>query len=493
MTSTCLTRSLAPALALLALAAHAAAAERRVSVAVDCANVLQGQPVLWGHVNVSRRAPPPPQLCETIEKRFGRPLVTRCWLMLDQMWDYRTDAYRFNYEINKDYYQGDPRKKRYGVAGHTTGLHYYAYLDSVSAHSTTVLMNIRRYEQEVLTGMLTLEQWGKVFKAAVRHYKKRCPNLRYIEVLNEPTAKNQSNLGDIRNYYRFYRRAYQAINELNAELEPKLPLLVGGNSGFRTREALRLIHDFAHDTDPARKLDFISFHHYWVPAPADVARWEDTIDAALKRASLPTDIPVFVTEIGYAWKWRTQPSRNLWHAAGMTAYQYYARHARDLRLFPWVQFHSNPQIAMVQFDTRLRPTPYGAAVAMLRMHREREVRAVSSGLDARGNGLGVLATMDDAGLTVHLWNLQPDGTTAVRAEVAVANLPEKLRAGPLVARRYLIDSTHSNCFAAPDATGELERVDERRLKGRADLQLSAQLEPMALCLWQIEPAAEPPQ
>lgn len=72
-----------------------------VAVSVDCSRTVPGPLNLWGYVNVSRRAPPPVELCERIEKEFGRPKVTRCWLMLDQMWDYRDDSYRFNYEINK--------------------------------------------------------------------------------------------------------------------------------------------------------------------------------------------------------------------------------------------------------------------------------------------------------------------------------------------------------------------------------------------------------
>lgn len=406
--------------------------------------------------------------------------------MLDQVWDYRTDTYRFNYEINRDYYEGDPNKKRYGVGGFTTGLHYYDYIDSVSSHSETVLLNIRRYEQEVLTGMLSFEKWKEVFKAAVRHYKQRCPNLRYIEVLNEPTAANQSNLGSIEYYYDFYRRAYEAVNELNMELKPELPLQVGGSSGFRTKEATHLIHDYARDSSPHKRLDFLSFHHYWIKRPAEIAEWEGEIDGALQRAALPTDLPIFVTEIGYAWKWRDDPTKSLWHAAGMTAYQYQVRHARNLRLFPWVQYHSDPQIAMVQFDTRLRMTPYGAAVKMLRMHRECEVEAVSSGFERSGNGLGALATLDDEGLTIQLWNLQPDGKTTVRAEVVVANLPQELRAAPLVVRRFLIDSAHSNCFVGTNASGGLEMVEEQKINGNADLRLIARLEPMALCLWQIE-------
>ena len=247
----------------IALSISATAEDKAVTVSVDCNQTLDGSPSLWGHVNVSRRAPPPVELCGVIEKEFGRPKVTRCWLMLDQMWDYRTDTYRFNYEINKDYYEGDPNKKRYGVVGIATGLHYYDYIDSVSAHSDVVLLNIRRYEQEVLTGMLSFEKWKEVFKAAVRHYKQRCPNLRYIEVLNEPTAKNQSNLGSIEHYYDFYRRAYEAVNELNAELKPDCRCwLAAVRDSARRKRAPD--PRFARDSSPHKRLDFLSFHHYWV-------------------------------------------------------------------------------------------------------------------------------------------------------------------------------------------------------------------------------------
>ena len=143
---------------------------------------------------------------------------------------------------------------------------------------------------------------------------------------------------------------------------------------------------------------------------------------------------------------------------------------------------------MVQFDTRLRMTPYGAAVKMLRMHRKHEVVSASSAFDRSGNGLGALATMDDMGLTIQLWNLQPDGKTAVQVEVVVTNIPRAFRTVPLVVRRYVIDSSHSNCFTDANATGGLEKVEEKKINSDADLRLSTRLEPMALCLWQIERA-----
>jgi len=462
------------------------AADDPVTVTVDASRTLDTPLRLWGYVNVSRRAPPPVELCARIEQEYGRPEVTRCWLMLDEMWDYRTDAYRFNYEINKDYYEGDPDKRRYGVVGTVTGLRYYDYLASASEHSETVMMNIRRYEQEVLAGVITWQKWKDVFKTAVRHYKQRCPNLRYIEVLNEPTAKNQSNLGNIRHYYAFYRQAYEAINEVNAELKPELPLMVGGSSGFRTTEAIHLIKDFARDPRPDKRLDFVSFHHYWLQkTPAEIAGWEAEIDTALAKASLPTDLPVFVTEIGYANAWKSDPEKNLWQAVGMTAFQYHARHAQDLRLFPWVQYHSPEQIAFVQFDTKMRMTPFGAAVKMLRMHKAKEVYASSSGLDNSGTGVGVLATRDDTGLTVQLWNLQPGDSSHQSIDISIRDLPQHLQNRELRIQRYQIDARHSNCLAVPDSAGGLEMVDEQTKTVRSELSFSIDMEPMSLVLWTI--------
>lgn len=467
--------------------AGAVAGEDAVTVCVDCGRIVDEPLVLGGYVNVSRRAPPPVELGARIEKEYGRPKVTRLWLMLDQMWDYRTGKYRFNYEINRDYYKGDPRKKRYGVPGVTTGLCYHDYIDSVSRHSDALLMNIRRYEQEVVTAMVAMAKWKEVFAAAVEHYKRRCPNLRYVEVLNEPTAKNQSNI-KMAQYYGFYRAAYEAVGEVNDRLKPKQPVLVGGNAGFRTKQLGPLIRAYAADKSRRKRLDFLSFHDYWVAdEPAQIAGWEGQIVAALKKASLPTDIPVFVTEIGCTLRWKGEAPKNLQQAAGMTACLYHARHARRLRLFPWVQYHSKQQIALVQFDTRMRMTPFGAAVKMLTMHKRREVAAESPGMDEKGKGLGVLATLDETGLAVELWNYQ---RKAAAAEVTVRNLPASLRSGRVRIRRYLIDAKHSNCFADPDAPGGLDKLADTRQAARETVTLTARLQPMALCLWLIEPAEQ---
>ena len=84
------------------------------------------------------------------------------------------------------------------------------------------------------------------------------------------------------------------------------------------------------------------------------------------------------------------------------------------------------------------------------------------------------------------------GKKPAHVEIVVANVPATLRSQALVVRRYVIDSAHSNCFVSPDASGGLEMVTERQIDSRTGFQLSAELEPMALCLWKIEKAPAKP-
>lgn len=483
------------------------ASEQTINVRVDCSRPIEKPLTLTGCFNVSRRVIPPLDLPNRVEQEYGRPKIMRVWLMLDEMWDYRTDEYRFDYLINKDYYVGDTVKARYSVAGVPNGTTYCQYLDSAGRHSDALLLTIRGYEQDVLKGLIPVEKWRQVFKAALLHYKKRCPNLRYIEVLNEPTARNQSYIGSMDNYYKFYKPAYQAVNEVNAELRSESPLLVGGPTGFYQQKHVNvLIRDFARDEDPAKRLDFLSFH--WYENNSDsCAGMEDEVVGELKKRSLPSDLPIFVTEFGYHHKITgenhqdgksrptsaTSPVRltgNQRHAAFVTECLYQTRHARQLRLFPWVTYHSDAQIHFAQFDTRMRMTPFGAAMKMLTLHKPREVFAESTSLNTGENKLGVLATKDDRGLAIQLWNLQLKEPRQATAEVVVANLPEPLRSSKLRVRRYQIDSKHSNCFAAPDAPGGLEVVEDTRQEGGTELRFSTRLEPMAFCLWVIEKSAD---
>lgn len=461
-----------------------------VAVEADFATSLPGPLHLGGYVNFTRRVPPPAALFPLVADRFGRSVIARAWLTLDEAWDYRSDEYRFDYELNRDYYAEDPGKSPVGAKGVPDGSRFYPYLEGVARDTDAVMLNVRRYEQDVLRGRLAIGRWKEAFKTLVGHYRERCPKLRYIEVLNEPTARNQSNLGTMANYLTFYRPACAAIAELNAERRLDPPLLVGGPSGHRPAEAIHLIRALGKERDQGLRLDFLSFHHYWMQEePAQVAGWEEQIRGELGKTGLPVEIPIFVSEIGYASEEKKdRADRNLWQACGMTACQFQARRARNLRLFPWVTWHSEKQVGYVQFDTRLRLTPFGAATRLLGMHRGAEFAARSTGLDGKGNGTGVLVTGDEGGLSVQLWNLRPDGRSRAQVTATLRNLPPAWRGGGLALRRYLIDTTHSNCFAPGADDPGLEEVERRTVKAGSELVLEAALEPMAITLWRLEPA-----
>ena len=55
-------------------------------------------PNLTGYRNTSIQKAPAPVLAELSEKEFGKAKITRCWLNLDEMWDYRTRKYEYNYQ-----------------------------------------------------------------------------------------------------------------------------------------------------------------------------------------------------------------------------------------------------------------------------------------------------------------------------------------------------------------------------------------------------------
>jgi len=129
---------------------------------------------------------------------------------------------------------------------------------------------------------------------------------RAVRVWAKPDAYYDESTGaydfsGVYRYYQWYRIAYSVVNEVNAELDPAVPLLVGGpvtyqfNGGY-----LRAFLDrFAADSDPAKRLDFVSYHEYGRRAnPSDVESAKSTIRTLLTNRRLDPATPVVVSEYG---------------------------------------------------------------------------------------------------------------------------------------------------------------------------------------------------
>ncbi len=257
------------------------------------------------YLNNSIRHAPPPELTEVMEKQYGKPEIIRCWLTLDDMWDYRTGRYNYNFQLGLDTYANDTVKHKYDRGRVTeTPYMYYDYIRAFSRHSKKVLLNIRRYEHEVTHGIISLEQWKEVAGNGIRHYKEMCPNICYIEVLNECNWSHFGGLNDTE-YYDFYRAVYEIVNELNAEMQPEIPLRVGGtaasgkpltasdphekefNLSNKAQHLYRFFGHFSKDPDPQKRLDFVSFHEYEVAdTPVVLREYEPMIDGWLEENGL---------------------------------------------------------------------------------------------------------------------------------------------------------------------------------------------------------------
>jgi hypothetical protein len=432
----------------------------RAAVTVDASKPLGPRREIERYINNSiLMRSPPPELAKVIEKEYGRAKIVRCWVCLDDLWDIKTGAFNFNYPIKN-------RVKGAEADFEMPDIPFETYLAAFAGISDEVLLNVRRLERHVVEGRMAMAQWKEVCKAAVRRYKTICPNLRYIEALNE---FHLSAFGDLntKEYYAFYRTFYEIVNELNAELRPALPLLVGGpaTTGRPPDSHLReFVALYAEDPAPDKRLDFLSYHYYGDQAWSEAASFEERMTALLDAHKIPSDIPMFWDEMGFTGSpWKVLPvarDLNRLQATCVTAFQYYSRKNRKLHVLPWVTFHSPSQTALTQFiyrpDGTLQMTPFGMTVKCWGMQKKNEVPTDSTGLRTDGSGLGAMGSVDENGAAVLLWNHQ---SLPCEVDLAVTGLPEAVRTG-WRARRYLVDSRHSNCYADLSKAVALETAEE---------------------------------
>jgi|GEM_PF-798821 len=461
----------------------------QAKVTVDASRTLGPRREIERYINNSiLMRSPPPELAKVIEKEYGRARIVRCWVCLDDAWDIKTDVYNLNYPIKN-------RVKGPDADFEMPDIPFETYLTAFASISDEVLLNVRRMERHVVEGRMTMAQWKEVCKAAIRRYKTVCPNLRYIEALNE---FHLSAFGDLntKEYYAFYRTFYQIVNELNAEMKPALPLLVGGpaTTGRPPDSHLReFVALYAEDADPDKRLDFLSYHYYGDEKWSEAAEFEKRMTDLLDAHQIPSDIPMFWDEMGFTGSpWKVLPvarELNRLQASCVTAFQYFSRKNRKLHVLPWVTFHSPSQTALTQFvyapDGSLRMTPFGMAVKCWGMQKRGEVAAESTGLREDGGGLGSMGSADEGGAAVLLWNHQH---LACEVDLDVAGLPEGLGKGWRV-RRYLVDSRHSNCYVDLTKAVSLESVEESGGSGQRVARRFV-MEPYAVSLLVFGPDAK---
>lgn len=363
----------------------------------------------------------------------------------------------------------------------------------------------------------TPEQVKPVITTIMRELKQRFPQIRYIEAFNEPDH-NLAKVLTPSSLYDHYKVYYEAVNQINRDLKPAVPLEIGG-PGFMQYNNVWLnqfLDRFKADTSPEKRLDFISWHgygrfpegtgaitgprayHFYKGNPSEVASERGKLEAALASRGLDTRIPAFITETGIypgpSFDHADDPHADyLIGAAGVTALHYWYMESPHTYPFNWVLRHFSEE-RKDQLITRAAQgqpipirtfSPYGNAMAMLAKLKSERVVAQSTGM-ADGKGVYAIATKDSTGAAVMVWNYQHVGTQAYHVTIDVGKLPPGLRGARLRQTTYRIDDNVSNYWANP-ATANLQKVAERVVRSGVRNRLTAELTPNAMQLVVLEP------
>lgn len=409
-----------------------------------------------------------------------------------------------------------------------TGRYNYSGIDDY-------LADVSRLSDELLVVLDTRASMGQLrktpedlrvpVKTILRYIKARHPQIKYIEPFNEPdhNLRDYLNPDQLYDYYRVY---YQAVNEVNRELNPKIPLLIGGPAtgscgspwapaGPNNRQWIpKFLDAYAADRDPGKRLDFLSYHAYgyfknqvkcsdYTPIrsdPSQLAGQRARTEDELRKRGLDVTIPSFITETGgypgpsYDNKQDPHPDY-LRQAAIMASYMYwYLENPRDVP-FNWVLRHSmeerKDQLLTRAGEGKPIPTrtftPYGNQMLMFSKLKDERVAAQSDGLQA-GKGVYALATKDKSGAAVMVWNYQQAGTQPYRVTINMGQLPANLRNKSLRQRMFRIDDRTSNYWGDP-AQANLQQVSETVVKPGGGNSVTVDLSANALQLIVLEPAS----
>jgi hypothetical protein len=440
---------------------------------IDVSNTFRDFPNLAGYWNTSLQKATTPIIANIAENSYGKAKIVRCWLNLDEMWDYRTREFDYNFVIGVDKYKNITEKFRESWNWEVeTPIHFYDYLKSFSNHSEEVLLNIRRYERDIMDNNIPVskEDYKNIIKEGLKHYKKMCPNIKYVQIGNEYNGGSFMKATE-EEYYPFYKIGYEAVNEVNKELELKgnKRILVGMSppAGNTLERLGRLFNLYKNDTSKTKRLDFISWHEYGIPIPSTANR-EKEIKFLIKENDLPNKLPLFITEHdpfhgSYQDK---QFEHHMLNASYLPKSLYFTSlNSPQVKVFPWVLYHN--EVIQTKFmwfkgpnetltkENEIQMLPLGCSMKFLSMMKGEEIKIDNS---IEGNDL-VIATSKKGQIEVEVINYIDKRDVVLNLhQLNKVFTNKKGKKVHLV--KYLIDDIHSNCITNKNYQGGIEKIED---------------------------------
>ena len=467
---------------------------------IDVSKTFREFPNVTGYWNTSLQKATTPIIAKVAEDSFGKAKIVRCWLNLDEMWDYRTREYNFNFQIGVDKYKDVAEKFRESWNWEVeTPIHFYDYLKAFSDHSDEILLNVRRYERDIMDKNIPVsaEDYKMIIKEGVKHYKKLCRNIKYIQIGNEYNGESFMKATEDE-YYPFYKIGYEAVNEANEELglDGNNRILVGMSPpAGRTLERLgNLFKLYKDDTSKNKRMEFISWHEYGQPIPSSANR-EKEVKALLRENNLPENLPFFISEHEpYHGSYNdNQLEHHTLNTSHLPKSLYFTSlYSPQTNVFPWVLYHNKEiQTKFMYFtgpnepDTKeneIKMLPLGCSIKLLSMLKGKEIEVENS---IEGDDL-VLAAYENEKLVVEIVNYGDQRDVKINID-NLGEISKKFKKGKLHLVKYLIDSKHSNCLTNPDYPGGIEKVEDSWIdsnKGKITLKHEG-LEPNGIVSWEI--------
>lgn len=375
--------------------------------------------------------------------------------------------------------------------------------DAISFYSKTtdsLLVALSGHTSSSSYSMPTGNEYVKLVKETVLHYKRKFPKIKYIQVSNEPDLNKET----MATYYPVYKYYYKGLNEANAILKTEAenagktynPILIS-NGAFTSNVPNMLAYSqtfldaYVADKETSKRLDFFSFNNYSESnRPKELLTAKTRVNDLMKANNLPA-IPVFISEFG-AVGGSSLPSNTtlaetvtLWPAAQLTKSFYLYEGGIDA-IFNWVISHATlvQKSQLLDLDNATA-SPYGNMLVLSKNFSEYKTRikATSNLIDDLGLGVHVLAAKQtEKGIAVLVWNYNwRYEKEDQEIMVTIKNFPTSQFGENLTTEIYLIDSKNNN-FYINKSQNTLKQSFQLNQKTAATIQVPIILEKSSVAL-----------
>ena len=467
---------------------------------IDVSQTFRQFPNLTAYWNTSLQKAPAPVIGKIAEESLGKAKIVRCWLNLDEMWDYRTRQFDFNFQIGVDKYKNIAEKFRESWDWEVESpVFFYDYLKAFSDHSEEILLNIRRYERDIMDKNIPVsaEDYKMIIEEGLKHYKELCPNIKYVQIGNEYNGGSFMKATEDE-YYPFYKIGYEAVNEVNEELglEGNDRILVGMSPpAGKTLERLgNLFRLYKNDESKTKRMEFISWHEYGVPIPLTASR-EKEIKSLLRENNLPENFPFFISEHQpYHGSYKDEQfEHHMLNTSHLPKSLYFTSlYSPQVKVFPWVLYHNKEiQTKFMYFsgpnetntkEDEIRILPLGCSMKLMSMLKGREIKVDNS---IEGNDL-VIASCEEDKIMIEAINYSDKRDVVLNVD-QLNTIFSNRKGKKIHLVKYLIDSNHSNCLTNKDYFGGIEKIEDIWIevnKGKVTLQHDG-LEMNGIVFWKL--------